>query len=844
MRERFKIPRIKKALKKYIFTNELPPEARLLNIISLAGFAAALAAAIIRVFTGYSIGIIVKITALAVFVLVTMYISGRISRIYIVEKKKAESAGKDLELRNKLLGVVKETSEILLALDTDDLKKTFLEAMELMARCVDADRMSIWRRYPIGGKLKYEQQYEWLGESADGQTLHDKTGSFYIDNIAQWDFDFSAGRYINGPFSSLSEEEQKALSPFGICSVLAIPLFLQEKYWGFVSFDDCRHERTFSNDEISILRSGCLLLANAIVRNNNNIMIKARMRQQELMASISRSFISKESTDKLINDALKKMGEFLGVNRVVVAVMDKEGGGSRIDYIWLSSGEWELKPFQPEFKKIINESFPATVPESGFITAICCNDVIHEFRGKYKKFDAAGIKSFVWAPVYVDGVFWGLISVEECTHNRTWSESDVQLAGTVSSAIAGEVSRSLIDRARTAALEHAVQASTAKGNFLANMSHEIRTPMNAIIGMTSIGKNANTIEKKDYAFEKIENASTHLLGVINDILDMSKIEANKFELSPVTYSFEKMLQKTVNVINFRIEERHQEFTVEIDKNIPQYIVGDDQRLAQVIANLLSNAVKFTGDKGKIHLDAKLISEENGVCTIQIGVSDTGIGISKEHQARLFNSFEQADGSTSRKFGGTGLGLAISKRIVELMNGRVWIESEEGKGSTFAFIIRAQRGTAVQKTPVKESAKKEADNFRDYTMLLAEDVEINREIVLTLLEPTALKIECAENGREALEKFAAAPGRYNMIFMDIQMPEMDGYEATRQIRNLEAELRSASKEPFHEIPIVAMTANVFREDVEKCVAAGMNDHVGKPLDLTEVLEKLRYYLPQK
>ena len=699
------------------------------------------------------------------------------------------------------------------------------------------------------------------------------------------------------------------------------------------------------------------------------------------MAAISKSFISKEPIDNLINQALSQMGKFLETSRIVFATTDKNTAEIRIAYSWYAVKKWQPRQLDNRYILTINESFPSNIPETGYITAICCNDIKNEFNGKYHFYDNIGVKSFILAPIFVEGSFWGFISVDECEHHRSWSESDIQLVGTVSSSIAGAIARDLIDKARTDALKQAVQASMAKGNFLANMSHEMRTPMNAIIGMTSIGKNSTDTKKKDYAFEKIENASTHLLGVINDILDMSKIEANKFELSPITFNFEKMLQKVVNVISFRIDERFQEFTVQIDERIPHYIVGDDQHLAQVITNLLSNAVKFTPERGSIRLTAKLAEKEHDLYTIQIEVKDTGIGISKEQQAKLFSSFEQADSGTSRKFGGTGLGLAISKRIVELMDGRIWIESEPGEGSTFIFTIKTKKGHGVHagmlapgvnirnmrilvaddnseileyfseilrrlditcdvatsgsealellnkngsydlnfidwKMPgmdgveltqkIKEHSKNKAvvimisaaewnnvekdakkagvdkflskplfpstivdvineclgsnslekapkepvkrmDNFEGHCILLAEDVEINREIVLTLLEPTLLKIDTAENGREALEKFSAAPDKYETIFMDIQMPEMDGYEATIKIREIEKQQDAKStqlSEHPQGIPIIAMTANVFREDVEKCLAAGMNDHVGKPLDIDEVLEKLRKYLRQK
>jgi len=760
-------------------------------------------------------------------------------RIYVLDKEKTDLARESLGTKNKLLEMVAATSEILLTSEASNLEKTLMEAMELMANCVDIDRMYIWKNRFYGRILIYEQQYEWLKDKNDKETPRAEPQYFYKDTLPEWESRLSAGKYVNGPVSSIPERESKFFGAFGIRSILIIPIFLQEHFWGFVSFDDFKQERTFSDEEASILRSGCLLLANATVRYHNQELIETRLKQQGIMADISRRFISKEPVSLLINDALRQMGEFMGVSRIVVVATDENIDESWLVYSWYSSEEWRNTQAHTRFKTMITASFPKSVPETGIATIICCNDIKQEYSGRYKSLSSVNIKSFIWAPVYVENYFWGLISIEECGSIRTWSESDIQLVGSVSSEIASAVARDLIDKARNAALEQAVQASKAKGNFLANMSHEMRTPMNAIIGMTAIGKNSDDINKKDYAFERIENASTHLLGVINDILDMSKIEANKLELFPVTYCFEKMIQKIIDVISFRTDEKHQQLIINIDEKIPRFLTGDDQHLAQVISNLLSNAVKFTPESGRISLGAKLLEEKEGLCTLQIEVSDSGIGISEEQQSRLFSSFEQADSGTSRKYGGTGLGLAISKSIVEMMEGRIWIESELGKGSTFFFTVKAQKANDIGIDPDEKEEESdqqaEKDRFENYTILLAEDIEINREIVITILEPTGLKIDCAENGREAVNKFRDSRNKYDLILMDLQMPEMDGYEATIEIRKFEKET------VLKPVPIVAMTANVFMEDIEKCLSIGMNDHVGKPLDIKELLKKLRKYL---
>ena len=388
------------------------------------------------------------------------------------------------------------------------------------------------------------------------------------------------------------------------------------------------------------------------------------------------------------------------------------------------------------------------------------------------------------------------------------------------------------------AKEAAEAASNAKTDFLATMSHEMRTPLNAIIGMTHIAHSAETSEKKERALDKIDTASRHLLGVINDILDMSKIESGKLELHENFFSFEKMLAGATNVIAYRVDEKRQHFLRRVDPAVPADFIGDEQRLWQVITNLLSNAVKFTPEKGVISLAVDFVEKKDSSCKLRVSVSDTGIGISKEHQKKLFQSFMQADSSVSRRFGGTGLGLVISKNIVEMLGGEIQVDSEENKGACFSFTVWLKlAGEAVVECSEKSEFTAVMDHsgiFSGRRILLAEDIDVNREIVVTLLEPTGAIIDEALNGHEACGAFEESGGAYDIILMDIHMPEMDGYEATRRIRA--STLPSAKT-----VPIVAMTANVFKEDVARCMEAGMNSHLGKPIMVEEMISAMSRYL---
>ncbi|MCL2740667.1 MAG: ATP-binding protein, partial [Oscillospiraceae bacterium] len=363
------------------------------------------------------------------------------------------------------------------------------------------------------------------------------------------------------------------------------------------------------------------------------------------------------------------------------------------------------------------------------------------------------------------------------------------------------------------ALGQAHSASKAKSEFLSNMSHEIRTPMNAIIGMTRIGLSGMDVERKDYSLNRIDDASKHLLGVINDILDMSKIESGKFELSDSDFDFEEMLQRVIGVVSFRVDEKSQRFKAYIDRDIPRNLVGDEQRLAQVLTNLLGNANKFTPEKGLIRLNSYFIGEEGGVCSIKVSVTDTGIGISPEQQAKLFQSFQQAESSTAKRFGGTGLGLTISKSIVEMMGGSIWIESELGKGATFNVIVKMRRGEARR----QRSPWWEIDWARLRILAVDDDYFILKDFK-GIIEKFGASCDTAGSAAEALA--IIGKGGHDFYFVDWRMPDMDGVELTRMIKGGMAEDKDAI--------VIMISSFDYGEVAEEAKEAGVDTFMQKPL----------------
>jgi len=1002
-----------------------------------------------------------------------------------------------LQKRNRqeqLLDAVNWTAEILLSsASKENFENSLEEGMGYMGRCVDSDRFAIWKKEAKDDNVSCVFKYEWQSELC-AESAEPPIGEIFFRGSPAWLEKLAKGDCVNGPTRNLPADQQPFMGYPNNKSLLIVPIHLRDVFWGFLTVEDWRDERVFSEDDISILRSAGWMIVNAIDREAQVASVSEAHERLQLMMDSSplccnlwdrnmRNILCNEAAVKLFGlrskeEYLEKLdelypeyqldgrrswdkmmeyadiafekgsctfewmhqtldgspipaevnfvrinygGEFViagytrdlrsyklmlrglnqrdvmlqTMNRVAAILLRAESDIFKenlircmgmiaqtvnVDrvYIWRNHArggrnycsqhlEW-LEGVEPQIATdMAYPDFPFM--ENVLICGHCINSPVKSLPAKeQERFSAQGVLSVLVVPVFLKDEFWGFVGFDDCREERVFSENEESILRAGSLLMANALLRNDMTLSMQAALENAKAASRAKSSFLQNMSHEIRTPMNAIIGMTMIGKSAASMEKKDYALNKIEGASNHLLGIISDILEMSKIEAGKMELSVMVFNLEKLLQNVINIINFRTDEKRQKFTVHIDKNIPHFLVGDDLRLSQVITNLLSNATKFTPEEETVHLGAHLEGVENGLYTIRFVVKDTGIGISREQQMRLFKPFEQAERGITRRYGGTGLGLVISKYIIELMGGRIWIDSDLGKGTDISFVVQTRRGGEnvdyladidrsasrlllvdndteqqanfadimeqlqlncdvasdgqearrlvketgpydivfisckmpdVSGTELAREIKKTApnsavvfmvsiiewnemekdakaanvddflsrpllastvaecvgkylrqtgssaeeqeggsefgeDTFPGRRILLAEDMEINREIVHAMLETTGIEIDNAINGRKAVELFSENPDRYDMIFMDLQMPEINGLEATKQIRALDFP-RAKS------VPIIAMTANVFKEDIETCMDVGMNAHLGKPVAMSDIMEIMRQYL---
>jgi len=585
----------------------------------------------------------------------------------------------ELKHYDLLLQTLNQAAAVLLDTEDTGFENNLYSSMDMMIKAVDADRVSIWKNHVFNDELCATQLYEWSDENAPVQLSEYTENVSYNKIIPGWKIVLSAGQCLNSTVQDMDADTGNFLAASGVKSIFVAPIFLRDDFWGFVGIYNCHYERIFPDNEAAILRSFCLLIGNAFLRNNMT---------QNLQENIK-----------------------------------------------------ELKNLKRNLEETLEEA----------------NDA-----------------------------------------NRTKSE------------------------------------------FLAKMSHEIRTPMNSIIGFSELaldGADAQPVTK-DYLAKILDN-SKWLLQIVNDILDISKIEHGKMELEKIPFDLNEMFNSCKTIIMPKALEKGLLINFNIDTEVNKKLYGDPVRLRQVLVNLLSNAVKFT-DKGEIKLNASVKDSKENSLTIYFEVKDNGIGITEEQMKKIFDPFIQGESGTTRKFGGSGLGLTITKNIIEMMGGALTVQSKPGDGSTFSFEISFDTaGSQVKNIKAKEITLQNIEKPAfEGEILICEDNAMNQLVICEHLARIGLKTMVVQNGKQGVNivKFRAQKGlkQFDLIFMDIHMPVMDGIEATVKIKEIDPN-----------IPIVAMTANIMAKDMEVYAEKGMCDCVGKPFtsqDLWKCL--LKYFTPIK
>ncbi len=728
--------------------------------------------------------------------------------IDVTEMKKARES---LKRREEMLDALNRAAIALLSQSGDDFENAIAQGIRIIAGATSLERMSVFRNSERPDGLHMSQIYRWrkdTGTTAPREALADAA---YAGMFPTWEAVLKAGELINGP--ARLTFEANALAQFGCVTVLAIPVFIGDAFWGFTLFENLTEETVFSAHETDMLRSAGLMLANAVIRNEEEKVIRKADEYARLMLDATPLACRLWNRDYRIFEC----------NEAAVRLY---GLGNKQEYIdrYL---EW-LPEYQPDGQRSI--------------------DAI--LRGVTEAFEKG---SCVYPIVFrlPDG---SPLPAENTVLRVQYGEDFVAAAYTRDLREHVKMMAEIEKRGKEleAALADARAANSAKSSFLATMSHEIRTPLNAVVGLSELALGSEKLDSElENQLDKIHASGMTILSIVNDILDISKIESGKFELYPVEYDTPSLINDIITLNIVRIGEKPIEFKLSLDENLPGTLLGDDLRVKQVFNNLLSNAFKYT-HAGTV--EWKIGYEIcGGDIWLVSSVRDTGIGMSPGDAKNVFSAYNQVDAKTNRKVEGTGLGLTITKRFVELMDGKISVESEYGKGTIFsvrmrqAYVSGAPIGKSIAdslmslrytKSKRSSGAKLARVDLSYAHVLVVDDIATNLDVVRGMMKPYGLQIDCASDGPKAIEMIRRGVPRYSAVFMDHMMPDMDGIEATQIIR------AQIGTEYAKNIPVIALTANAIVGNEEMFLSQGFQAFLSKPIDMAKLDAILRRWVRDK
>jgi len=747
---------------------------------------------------------------------------------------------KEIERRDTLLYAVNRAATVMLAAENGDNEENYessvSKGMELMGRCMDTDHVCILENKEIDGEIYFVCRHKWTGGKHQNEKCFNIGDSFPYSVFGDWQQKLAHGECLNGPVCEFPAKVREFYSQVTVRSLLLIPIFINKYFWGIVGFGDFENQRTFEKDEISILRSGALMMVSVITKYAQNSRIKQQnnlLKQGNCLATVllnANATFDDDRYDVSILKGMELVGQSLDVDRVQIWQNEMIDGELCFvhKYQWLSE-TGSLKAEVP-----IDLNFPyRTKPEwlEMFLSNRHINGPLSELSDDDRDFmNPYEVKSLVIIPMFLHGELWGFFSIDDCKTERTFTADEIGSLRSCGLMLANsfllhEMLRGIRD------------ANEAKSTFLANMSHEMRTPLNAVIGFSELMlEDRGLHESAQINVKKILNAGETLLGLVNDILDISKIEADRFELIPNEYDIMSLINDTIANNILRIGEKPIEFILNIDESLPALLYGDDLRIRQILSNLLSNAFKYT-KQGTVELGINCAREGKDIWMTAY-VRDSGIGIKQEDIDKAFSDYTQIDKKSNPKIEGTGLGLAITKKMVDMMDGSITAESEYGKGSVFTIKIKqGYVSDAEIGTEAAENLKsfRYADRRRRLSstlarislpyarVLLVDDVQINLEVAKGLMKPYGMHVDTAMSGQQAIDAIRSEKVKYSAVFMDHMMPGMDGIEATGKIRGIGTEYAE-------NIPIIALTANAISGNEEMFLDKGFQAFLSKPIDV--------------